>query len=135
MGAPRTLTKKQVTDMLAKGTSLCDVDLRGVDLSGLCFDHADLRMAKLGQCNLSRATFRGTNLAYASFWQADCKDACFDGAILEEVDFDLTNLDGCTFRNARIRKSIFPVPKINLDDIAKSVRTGARIQMAGELGV
>lgn len=129
MGAPRTLTKKQVVDHIAKGLPLHDADLRGVDLSGVCFDGGDLTRAKLAECNLARATFRGTNLTAASLWHADCKDACFDEAILEETDMDLSNLDGATFRNAKIRKTMFPFSRVSIDQIKRSVRTGRKVEV------
>lgn len=129
MGAPRPYSKKQVMDLIARGTSLADADLRGTDLSGVCFDGADLQRAKLADCNLAKATFRGTDLTSASLWHADCKDACFDEAILVHTDLDLTNLDGATFRGARIRKSIFPTTRVSHDQINRSVRTGRKVEM------
>ena len=100
MGAPSSMTKKQVIECIQRKHSLVAADLRGVDLSGLCFDDMDLRGAKLAECNLARATFRRANLESASFWSTDCKDACFDYANLESADFDFSNLDGATLRHA-----------------------------------
>jgi uncharacterized protein YjbI with pentapeptide repeats len=115
--------------MLAKGQPLAFYDLRGIDLSGVCFDNADLSCAKLAFCNLSRATFRNANLSFASLWHADCKDAVFDGALLEETDLDLANLDGATFKGARIRKTQFPNGRTALAEIERSVRTGRRVSI------
>ena len=129
MGSPRSLTKKQIVELLAKGESLADIDIRGIDLSGTNFDNADLTCAKLAECNLSRATFRGANLTSASLWHAECKDAVFDGANLEEADLDYSNLDGCSFRNAKIRKAVFPLSRLPLPDLQASVRTGRRVRM------
>ncbi len=42
MGSPRPLTKKQIVDLIARGESLAGLDLRGNDLSGVCFDGAEL---------------------------------------------------------------------------------------------
>ncbi len=117
--------------MMGKGHSLVDLDMRGIDLSGVCFDGADLEFAKLAECNLSRASFRGTVLRQASLWHADCKDACFDGANLEEADFDFADLDGATFRDAKVRKAIFPFNRISLEQIQTSVRTGRKVRMDG----
>lgn len=129
MGSPRSLTKKQVIDLIAKGESLADMDMRGIDLSGVCFDGADLQRVKMAECNLARSTFRGTDLSAASLWHSDCKDAVFDEANLEEADLDFCNLDGCTFRGAKIRKAIFPFSRLSLDEIQVSVRTGKRVRM------
>ena len=49
MGSPRSLTKKQILDHLAKGESLADTDMRGIDLAGVCFDGADLQRVKLAE--------------------------------------------------------------------------------------
>ncbi len=128
MGTPRPLSKKQIVDALSRGDSLADCDLRGLDLTAVCFDNADLRRAKLAESNLSRATFRNADLSGASLWHSDCKDACFDEALLEETDFDFANLDGCTFRNATVRKAIFPNPVQTLREVLQSVRNGRRIR-------
>jgi len=130
MGSPRTLSKKQILDALARQSSLADCDLRGLDLTGTCFDGADLRRSKLAECNLSRATFRGADLHSASLWNSECQDAVFDEADLEEADFDLCNLDGCTFRDAKIRKAIFPFRRLPLERVIESVRTGRRVRMS-----
>lgn len=122
------MSKKQITDALSRGDSLADQDLRGLDLTGVCFDNADLRRAKLAESNLARATFRAADLSGASLWHSDCKDACFDEAVLDETDFDFANLDGCTFRNAKVRKAIFPNPRQTLSEVMVSVRTGRRIR-------
>ncbi len=134
MGSPRTLSKKQILDAIARQESLADRDLRGLDLSGVCFDGADLRRSKLAECNLSRATFRGADLHSASLWHSECQDAVFDEANLEEADFDFSNLDGCTFRGAKVRKAIFPFTRLPLERILESVRTGKRVRMTGRAG-
>lgn len=129
MGTPRPLTKKQVVDMVSRGDSLAGLDLRGTDLSNVCFDGIDLAEAKLADCNLVRCTFRGSDLRAASLWHADCTDAVFDQANLEEADFDLAFLDGCSFRGAKIRKAIFPLSRLSLETLKTSVKTGKRIRM------
>ena len=129
MGSPKPLTKKQIMDMIAKTGDLSDLDMRGVDLSGVCFDGVDLRRAKLAECNLSRSTFRGADLSQASMWHADCKDACFDNAIMEETDMDFCYLEGATFRNARVKKAIFPINRITLAQINSCVKTGRKLSM------
>ncbi len=83
----------------------------------------------MAECNLGRASFRGSNLQSASLWHSDCKDACFDAANLEEADLDFTNLDGATFKEAKVRKAIFPLNRVSLEQVQTSVRTGARIRM------
>ena len=129
MGAPSAMTKKQVIDCIQRKRSLVAADLRGVDLSGLCFDDMDLRGAKLAECNLARATFRRANLQSASLWNTDCKDACFDYANLESVDFDYSNLDGATLRQAKVRKAIFPLSNLSLEEVKRSVSLGTRLRM------
>ncbi len=125
----RTLTRKQVVDMIRRGESLEEVDLRGVDLSAVAFDGLNLRNAKLGDCNLHKASFKNADLTGASFWNANVREATFDGANLEEADFDYANLDGVCFRGAKIRKAIFPFRRLPLESIQRSVRTGQRVRM------
>lgn len=129
LGVPRPLSRKQVQDMIRRKQSFFQLDLRGIDLSGLCFDGVDLRQAKLAEANLGRCSFRQANLAGASMWQANLQDAVLDQANLEETDLDMANLDGCTFRSARIRKTIFPNQQRALPVIEASVRTGARVNL------
>lgn len=125
----RTLTRKQVMDMIRRAETFEEADLRGVDLSGLSFDGMKLRNAKFGDCNLQRASFRGADLAGASFWNANLREATLDGADLEEADFDYCNLDGVSFKDAKIRKAIFPFRRLPLEAIQRSVRTGQRVRM------
>lgn len=134
MGSPRPLNKKQILDALAKTKDLSDADMRGIDLVGVVFDGANLQRAKLAECNLGRASFRGADLTNASLWHADCKDAVFDGAILEEADLDFAYLDGCTFKDARVRKAIFPFNRLPLQQVLTSVRTGRKVRMDAARG-
>ncbi len=129
MGSLTVLTKKQIIEILGKGESLAELDVRGIDLSGVNFDNADLSFSKLAECNLTRATFRGAKLMSASLWHCECKDCVFDNANLEEADFDYANLDGCSFKNAKIKKAIFPFVRLPLADVQESVRTGKRVRM------
>ena len=125
----RSLTRKQVLEMLRKKESLEEADLRGADLVGVGFDGANLARAKFGEANLTRATFKGAILVGASFFAATLKDASLEDANVEEADFDYANLDGVTFRGAKVRKAIFPLRRLSLKDIQDSVRTGRRVQM------
>ncbi len=125
----RTLTRKQVLDMLRRGESLEDADLRGLDLSGVTFDGANLTNAKLGETNLQRASFKGSTLVGASFWNANLREASLEGANLEEADFDYCNLDGVTFKDAKVKKAIFPVKRLPVEHVQRSVRTGERVRM------
>ena len=129
MTVSRPLNKKQILEAIAKKEPLIDCDMRGLDLSGVCFDGMDLRRCKLGESNLSRATFRGADLYLASMWHSELQDAVFDEANLEEADLDFANLDGCTFKGARIRKTIFPTPRLSLHQVQDSLRTGAKVKL------
>ena len=116
-----TLTRKQVQDAIRRGNSLVGADLRG--------DNVDLTRAKLADTNLSRCSFNGANLTHASMWHANLKDACLDQATLEGTDLDFANLDGCTVKGARVKKAIFPLNRISLDEILDAVKTGQRLRM------
>lgn len=128
-GAGRPLTRKQVVEMLRRHESLAEADLRGADLSGVCFDGARLVNAKFADANLSKATFRNATLVGASFFGANLKDAVLDGADLEESDFDYAYLDGVTLKGAKTRKAIFPRKRISPDTIREAVRSGSRLEM------
>ncbi len=123
------LTRKQVVEMIRRRDSLAEADLRGADMSLLCFDGLDLSYAKFAEANLLRSTFRGSNLTGASFFSANLKEVCLDGANLEEADLDYANLDGVTLHNAKVRKAIFPSKKLSATDVRNAVATGARLRM------
>ena len=59
--AIRTLSRKQVGDMIRRKESLVEADLRGCDLSGLSFDGVDLTAAKFGEANLSKCETMAAN--------------------------------------------------------------------------
>lgn len=124
----RTLTRKKVIELLRRNKPLEDVDLRGLDLSGLSFDNVCLRSAKMANANLTSCSFRNSDLSGASLWQSDLQGAVLDGANLEGADLDMANLDGCSFLGARIRKTIFPDEEIS-PQVQDSVRSGRRIVM------
>ena len=127
--AGRPLNRKQVQEMIRKKESLIEADLRGCDLNAINFDGLDLSFAKFAEANLSRSTFRGCNLTGASFFAAALKDATLDEANLEEADLDYAWLDGVSLKGAKIRKAIFPLKKILLEDVKESVRSGKRLRM------
>ena len=127
--SPQSLSRKQVLDMLRKGRALVDSDLRGTDLSGICFDGVNLQWAKLADADLSRCSFRGANLSGASMWHANLKDCVFDESILGFADLDEANIEGCTFEGARIKKTTFPNPRVSLTLVEESVRTGTRVHV------
>ena len=131
-GMPETLSRKQVQEALRRGSSLADADMRGLDLSDLSFDQADLRRAKLADANLSRCSFRGADLRSASLWHANLKDAVLDESVLEEADLDFANLDGVTLKAARVRKAIFPQERLSMDSVWSAVRTGHRLEMPSD---
>ncbi|MCB9760070.1 MAG: pentapeptide repeat-containing protein [Alphaproteobacteria bacterium] len=128
----RPLSRKQVLELLRRGKSLEQADIRGLDLSGLCFDGVNLRWTKLADANLARCSFRGADLTSASMWHANLKDAIFDEAVLDGADLDCANIDGCTFKDARIRKTIFPIPRDQMGQVMESIRLGTRIRVERE---
>lgn len=125
-----TLTRKQVQDAIRRGNSLVGADIRGVDLNGISFENVDLTRAKLAESNLTQCSFVGANLSHASMWHANLKDACLDKATLEGTDLDFANLDGCTLKGAWVKKAIFPLARISMDEILDAVKSGQRLRMS-----
>ncbi|MSP54359.1 MAG: pentapeptide repeat-containing protein [Myxococcales bacterium] len=123
------LSRKQATEMIRRGDSFRDADLRGSDVSGLVFDGLNLAQAKFAEANLMRCSFKDADLTGASFFGANLRDACLDGANLEEADLDYANLDGVTLLGARIRKALFPTRKVSLVDVRAAVASGGRLRM------
>ena len=125
----RPLNRKQVQDMIRRKESLVEADLRGCDLTGVVFDGTDLSYAKFAEANLARCSFRGCNLEGASFFGASLKDALLEDCQLEEADLDYAWLDGVSLRGSKVRKAIFPLKKVPLEEIRESVRSGKRLRM------
>lgn len=125
----RSLTRKQVVDMIRRRDSFVEADLRGCDLSGVAFDGIDLSFAKFAEANLTRCSFRGANLTGASLFGANLKDASLEEAVLEEADLDYANLDGVILRGAKVRKAIFSHRRVSAEAIRESVRTGRKLVM------
>lgn len=125
----RSLSRKQLVDMIRRRESLVDLDLRSADLSGMVLDGLDLSYAKFGEANLSRCSFRSSTLVGASFFGATLKDASFEGANLEDADFDYAWLDGVNLKDAKVRKAIFPTRRVPLDAVRESVRSGRKLTM------
>jgi uncharacterized protein YjbI with pentapeptide repeats len=130
--SPVSLTKKQVLDRLRRGESFVEADLRGLDLSGVCFDECDLSYAKMADCVLCRCSFRGADLRGSSMWQADLRDANFTSANLDDADLDMANLDGVILFKAKIRRTLFPLDRLPMDRIQDSIRSGRRVMMDKE---
>jgi uncharacterized protein YjbI with pentapeptide repeats len=124
-----TLSRKQVQEMLRKGQSFVEADLRSAELSGLSFDGVDMRWAKLAEAELVGCSFRKANLSGASFWSANLQNAVLDGAQLEGTDFDFAFMDGCTLKGAHVRKSVFPLGRLTMDQVQASIRTGEPLRM------
>lgn len=76
---------------------LTNVDLSGIDFSGLTF--GDTMMSG---CNLAAANFTGCNLNGIS-----SRDCCFDGAIIENFTARGSDLTRCTFNGAIIDDATF----------------------------
>ncbi|HNH48360.1 MAG TPA: pentapeptide repeat-containing protein [Myxococcota bacterium] len=125
----RPLNRKQVQDMIRRKETLAEADLRGCDLSGVSFDGADLRFAKFAEANLTRCSFRNANLEGASFFGASLKDATLEDCNLEDADLDFAWLDGVSLRGSKVRKAIFPLKKVPLEEIRESVKNGKRLRM------
>ena len=92
--------------------------------------NVDLTRAKLAESNLSQCNFVGANLSHASMWHANLKDACLDRATMEGTDLDFANLDGCTLKGAWVKKAIFPLARISMDEILEAVKSGQRLRMS-----
>ncbi len=129
-GLPKSLSRKQVQDLLRRGRSLQRADLRGANLNGLDFDSADLRDAKLAEADLSGCNFRRADLRGASLWKANLKNVSFEEARLEGADMDFAQLDGATFLKARLKKTILPLDRMDMGDVQHSVRDGSPVHMS-----
>lgn len=128
-GIPRSLTRKQVQDLLRRGRSLQDADLRGANLTGLDFAGADLRDAKLAEADLSGCNFRGADLRGASMWKANLRNTVFEKTRLEGADMDFAHLDGASFLGARLKKTILPIDRMNMAEVEESIKQGSPVRM------
>ena len=52
-----------------------------------------------------------------------------EDCLLEDADLDYAWLDGVSLKGSKVRKAIFPLKKVPLEDIRESVRSGKRLRM------
>ena len=81
---------------------LCDLNLSGMDLSGVYFTDADLSGADLRGADLS-----GVDLTKADLSGADLREADLTGVNLNGADLSQSDFRDATLRNSSLKKAIF----------------------------
>jgi len=102
-------TRDQVLARIARGESLEDQDLTGIDLAcadlrGINFKNAILQGAVLTRARLEGADFRGASLAQADLREANCQGAIFHQADMAETNLDSSDLSGANLHEADLSK-------------------------------
>lgn len=95
---PQTSEKarRQILEIIGRGGSFMDQDLRGADLSGL-----DLTGIDFSGADLIGANFSGSNLTQASFAGAWAAHANFSGCRLDKTNFSGASLGCSDFSGSR----------------------------------
>lgn len=88
-------------------------DLRGVNMAGVCLDHADMRAADLrgvnfAGCDLRYADLRGAHLEGATFQNANLYGAKLQGAEAFRVDFRGADLRQANLAGAYLEGAMMP---------------------------
>lgn len=77
-------------------------DLRGRDLSGVIWRHANLQGADLSGATLRKADLTGADLRYASLQRVDLRNTILRGADLRGADLSGANLCGADLWDAKV---------------------------------
>ena len=87
------------------GLNLSEADFRGADLEGASFIDAILVGANLEGANLKNTDFSCANAWGANFNETNCQNALFLSANLTEASFEGANLDGASFAQANLTEA------------------------------
>ncbi len=135
-------TKAQVKERVAKGQSLeradlRDLDVSGLDLSGVSFRRAELRGANFEKCVLRRANFSsadmreaflaGCDLREAIFQSADLEGAKLDGASLQEADLTRVTASGASFERAVLSGARLAFAELDTTNFGGATLKGAML--------
>jgi uncharacterized protein YjbI with pentapeptide repeats len=115
--ADSPLTREQVLAMHARGESLAEKDLTGLDLSKADLQEANLRGAVLEGADLSKADLQGADLSMAVLTGADLSktrlkrarldQAYAEGAKVRKAKFANASLAGCQFKDSDFERASF----------------------------
>ena len=108
-------TRERVESHLESGRDfseqvLDDLDLVGLDFSGVRLSNASLARARLSGCVLSQADLSGASLAEADLTGAviigaDCTDGDFTNALMDDADLSRSHLAAAVFSGASLKKA------------------------------
>ena len=104
--------KRDLETAVNKGVCLDFIDLRGINLSNLCLDGAQMKGACFWGANLSN-----TDMSQGDFSHSDFRTASFSNSCLAESDFNSCDFSGSYFSQtiitgALLEKTLFSCPSI-----------------------
>ncbi len=126
-GKPRTLTRREVIDLLGTSRDFSGLDLRKANLTKLDFAGCSFSGCNLSYVNFRECNLEGCNFSNASMWNANLEGANLTRCNLEDADLDYTKLRGAVLYRAIIRRTTLPTDLIPREEIMKSVNEGTKI--------
>jgi uncharacterized protein YjbI with pentapeptide repeats len=124
---PKTLTRKEVTDILQTTRSFKHMDLRKANLSKLDCSNCDFSHCNLSYVNFKESNLESSNFSNASLWNANLEGSNLSKANLEDADLDYTKLRGAIMYKSNIRRATLPTDLIPREEILKSIQFGTKI--------
>lgn len=124
---PKTLTRKEVIEILQTTRDFSDLDLRKANLTKLDFTGCLFKNSNCSYVNFKDSNLDSCDFSNASLWNANLEGANLTRANLEDADLDYTKLRGAVLYRANIRRATLPTDLIPRDEILKSVNDGSKV--------
>lgn len=124
---PKTLTRKEVIEILQTTRDFSELDLRKANLTKLDFTGCLFVGSNCSYVNFKDSNLEACDFTNASLWNANLEGANLTRAVLEDADLDYTKLRGCLLYKANIRRATLPTDLIPREEILKSVNEGTKV--------
>lgn len=124
---PKTLTRKEVIEILQTTRDFSDLDLRKANLTKLDFTGCRFKNSNCSYVNFKDSNLDSCDFSNASLWNANLEGANLTRANLEDADLDYTKLRGAVLYRANIRRATLPTDLIPRDEILRSVNDGSKV--------
>jgi uncharacterized protein YjbI with pentapeptide repeats len=124
---PKTLTRKEVMEIVQTSRSFVGMDIRKANLTKMDLSNCDFTDSNCSYVNFKDSNLENANFTNSSLWNANLEGANLTRANLEDADLDYTKLRGAVLYKANIKRTTLPTELVPRDDILKSVNEGTKI--------
>ncbi len=124
---PKTLTRKEVIEILQTTRDFSGLDLRKANLTKLDFSGCRFAGSNCSYVNFKDSNLDSCDFSDSSLWNANLEGANLTRSNLEDADLDYTKLRGAVLFKANIRRATLPTDLIPREEILRSVNEGSKI--------